>query len=141
MLIPICLYLVAIVFLNNSLQEQPQFIIDETTGQITAYKTKAGADTEFPFSSKIENIYHFSNVASNSNQTAPIDYKHIVLEGASTTPMTAFSINGTSYFSEFTKGEDSSNGERLFLNHDGKIGDILKGIRTSNSTFSILLIN
>lgn len=55
--------------------------------------------------------------------------------------MKEFSINGTSYFSEFTKGEDSSGGERLFLNHDGKIGDILKGVRTSNSTFSILLIN
>lgn len=105
------------------------------------HKVQGGADTVLPFSSRIENIYHFSNVASNSNQTAPIDYKHIILEGASATPMKEFSINGTSYFSEFTKGEDSSNGERLFLNHDGKIGDILKGVRTSNSSFSILLIN
>ena len=104
------------------------------------HKVQGGADSVLPFSSKVESIYHFSNVASNSNQTAPIDYKCIVLEGASATPMTEFSINGTSYFSEFTKGEDSSNGERLFLNHDGKSGDVLKGTRTNNSTFSILLI-
>ena len=35
--------------LNNNLNAQPQFIYD-ANGQITGYKTKAGADTVFPFS-------------------------------------------------------------------------------------------
>jgi hypothetical protein len=29
----------------------PEFVIDKSTGKITGYKTKAGADTVFPFSS------------------------------------------------------------------------------------------
>ena len=36
--------------LNSSLESQPDFIYDET-GKITGYKTKAGADTVFPFKS------------------------------------------------------------------------------------------
>ena len=101
---------------------------------------EVGADTWNFFSSEIESMYHFANIASNTNQTAPIDYKCIVLEASTAIPMTAFSINGTSYFSEFINGEDSYNGQRLFLNYDGKSGDVLNGTRTSNSTFSVLLI-
>lgn len=40
---------------NNSLEEQPQFVYDEN-GKITGYKTKVGADTVFPFSSEITKI-------------------------------------------------------------------------------------
>lgn len=36
--------------INSSLESQPDFIYDET-GKITGYKTKAGADTVFPFKS------------------------------------------------------------------------------------------
>lgn len=35
---------------NESLGGVSQFIVDETTGQLTGYKTKVGADTVFPFS-------------------------------------------------------------------------------------------
>lgn len=35
---------------NSSLQDQPDFVYD-STGKITGYKTKVGADTVFPFSS------------------------------------------------------------------------------------------
>lgn len=35
--------------LNSSLESQPNFVYD-STGKITGYKTKAGADTVFPFS-------------------------------------------------------------------------------------------
>ena len=104
------------------------------------HKVQGGADSVLPFSSKIEKMYHFSNIASNSNQTAPFDYKCIVLEETTASKMTAFSINGTSYFDDFINGESNSNGQRLFLNHDGKSGYVLKGTRTNNSTFSILLI-
>lgn len=34
---------------NSSLESQPNFVYD-STGKITGYKTKAGADTVFPFS-------------------------------------------------------------------------------------------
>ena len=36
--------------LNSSLGGVSQFIVDDSTGKITGYKTKAGADTVFPFS-------------------------------------------------------------------------------------------
>lgn len=54
MLIPICLYLVAIVFLNNSLTadnaQKFQFAYDSESGKY-GYKAKVeGADTFFPFS-------------------------------------------------------------------------------------------
>lgn len=37
--------------LNRDLGAAPEFVIDKSTGKITGYKTKAGADTVFPFSS------------------------------------------------------------------------------------------
>ena len=37
--------------LNSDLGAVPEFVIDKSTGKITGYKTKAGADTVFPFSS------------------------------------------------------------------------------------------
>lgn len=37
--------------LNRDLGAVPEFVIDKSTGKITGYKTKAGADTVFPFSS------------------------------------------------------------------------------------------
>ena len=37
--------------LSNNLGAVPEFVIDKSTGKITGYKTKAGADTVFPFSS------------------------------------------------------------------------------------------
>lgn len=40
----------AINILNNNLNSHPQFIYD-ADGKITGYKTKAGADTVFPFNS------------------------------------------------------------------------------------------
>ena len=36
--------------LNSSLESQPNFVYD-STGKITGYKTKVGADTVFPFKS------------------------------------------------------------------------------------------
>lgn len=43
------LYMVFQLIINSSLQDQPTFQYD-STGKITGYKTKAGADTVFPFS-------------------------------------------------------------------------------------------
>ena len=37
--------------LSRDLSAVPEFVIDKSTGKITGYKTKAGADTVFPFSS------------------------------------------------------------------------------------------
>lgn len=37
--------------LSSDLGAVPEFVIDKSTGKITGYKTKAGADTVFPFSS------------------------------------------------------------------------------------------
>lgn len=37
--------------LISDLGAAPEFVIDKSTGKITGYKTKAGADTVFPFSS------------------------------------------------------------------------------------------
>ena len=37
--------------LSRDLGAVPEFVIDKSTGKITGYKTKAGADTVFPFSS------------------------------------------------------------------------------------------
>ena len=37
--------------LISDLSAVPEFVIDKSTGKITGYKTKAGADTVFPFSS------------------------------------------------------------------------------------------
>lgn len=34
---------------NSNLSAVPEFVIDKSTGKITGYKTKAGADTVFPF--------------------------------------------------------------------------------------------
>ena len=41
------------IFHNSSLQDQPIFEYD-STGKITGYKTKVGADTVFPFNNRIK---------------------------------------------------------------------------------------
>lgn len=46
--------------MNSSLGGITQFVVDPNTGKITGYKTEVGADSVFPFSSKIyliEDIY------------------------------------------------------------------------------------
>ena len=49
---------------NNSLEEQPQFVYDEN-GQITGYTTKiGGADTVFPFKSKLELLWTNPDIIS-----------------------------------------------------------------------------
>lgn len=48
-------------------------VIDETTGQITGYKTSVGADTVFPFKSSGDScVYYFANSVGNFN--AQIQY-------------------------------------------------------------------
>ena len=42
--------------LNRDLSAVPEFVIDKSTGKITGYKTKAGADTVFPFSAPLLNM-------------------------------------------------------------------------------------
>lgn len=42
--------------LNRDLSAVPEFVIDKSTGKITGYKTKAGADTVFPFSAQLLNM-------------------------------------------------------------------------------------
>ena len=42
--------------LNSDLGAAPEFVIDKSTGKITGYKTKAGADTVFPFSAPLLNM-------------------------------------------------------------------------------------
>ena len=44
------LHMVFQLIINSSLQDQPTFEYD-STGKITGYKTKVGADTVFPFKS------------------------------------------------------------------------------------------
>lgn len=44
------LYIVFQLIINSSLESQPNFVYD-STGKITGYKTKVGADTVFPFKS------------------------------------------------------------------------------------------
>ena len=48
----------AVKELSNSLNSHPQFIYD-SSGKITGYKTKAGADTVFPFSGGNKMIYFY----------------------------------------------------------------------------------
>lgn len=43
------LHMVFQLIINSSLESQPNFVYD-STGKITGYKTKVGADTVFPFS-------------------------------------------------------------------------------------------
>ena len=42
--------------LISDLGAAPEFVIDKSTGKITGYKTKAGADTVFPFSAPLLNM-------------------------------------------------------------------------------------
>lgn len=42
--------------LSRDLSAVPEFVIDKSTGKITGYKTKAGADTVFPFSAPLLNM-------------------------------------------------------------------------------------
>jgi len=42
--------------LISDLSAVPEFVIDKSTGKITGYKTKAGADTVFPFSAPLLNM-------------------------------------------------------------------------------------
>lgn len=46
----------AVDTLNRDLSAVPEFVIDKSTGKITGYKTKAGADTVFPFSAPLLNM-------------------------------------------------------------------------------------
>lgn len=44
------LHMVFQLIINSSFGGVSQFIVDDSTGKITGYKTKVGADTVFPFS-------------------------------------------------------------------------------------------
>ena len=78
--------------INSSLESQPNFVYD-STGKITGYKTKAGADTVFPFSVSdnidiiylgaqttiiLENDYDNVAVVCNANSTS---FKQITVNG------------------------------------------------------------
>ncbi len=68
--------------LNNNLAQQPIFIYD-SSGKITGYKTKAGADSIFPFSGsgKWEKIYTGSTTTWPSVVTCNVtDYDIILFE-------------------------------------------------------------
>lgn len=57
-------------------QNGVQWILDEETGAIKSYKTKAGADTEFPFS--IAKVYLVGQIPqSNTEKKYTFDCKHI----------------------------------------------------------------
>lgn len=49
-------YFPALTQQNRDLSAVPEFVIDKSTGKITGYKTKAGADTVFPFSAPLLNM-------------------------------------------------------------------------------------
>lgn len=56
----------AVKELYNNLNARPQWITD-STGKITGYKTKGGADTVFPFSSGSKLVYKGVNVGNDGN--------------------------------------------------------------------------
>lgn len=60
----------AVQQLNRSLGGVTQFVVDETTGKITGYKTEVGADTVFPFSGG-EILY--SGILSSTKNTSSGD--------------------------------------------------------------------
>lgn len=74
----------AILTINSSLDEQPDFIYD-ATGKITGYKTKAGADTVFPFKKGIVTFRLYKGVRSGSSLEAfgvdLTDFKKITFYG------------------------------------------------------------
>ena len=86
--------------LNESLGGVSQFIVDETTGQITGYKTKVGADTVFPFSGMLKSgsrlALKTASVSNNSNHTVSasisngLSYKQLFCVGGNAIPY----ING-----------------------------------------------
>lgn len=69
---------------NSSLDEQPDFIYD-ATGKITGYKTKAGADTVFPFKKGIVTFHLYKGIRSGSSLEAfgvdLTDFKKITFYG------------------------------------------------------------
>lgn len=52
--------------IGDAFAEQPEWLYDEF-GKIVAYKTKAGADTEFPFSSNKSNVIDAKFVTNGTN--------------------------------------------------------------------------
>lgn len=63
--------------LNNKLAVQPNWIIDQTTGKITGYKTLGGADTVFPFrgENNIGAAFLFRPYVSEYNKLYLLDVK------------------------------------------------------------------
>lgn len=55
--------------IENAFDKQPEWVYDET-GKITGYKTKAGADTEFPFSSGKYKTAQSTNITWSSVNNA-----------------------------------------------------------------------
>ena len=66
--------------LSRDLSAVPEFVIDKSTGKITGYKTKAGADTVIPFKTE-PLVYDFSdgtfNLSDSSKPYYVKDYKKL----------------------------------------------------------------
>jgi len=78
--------------LNNNLTARPEWIYG-TDGRITGYRTKAGADTEFPFFKKPISLTVYSYYSTAGTFVAPEDGIYIFdIYTTSTTPY--LSING-----------------------------------------------
>ena len=82
--------------LNNNLNSHPQFIYDDE-GRITGYKTKAGADTVFPFSRDVEQVYKSGWVTTKTYKhtyTADEDGQYIIfMHCSSATGNSTYKLN------------------------------------------------
>lgn len=111
------------IFHNSSLQDQPIFEYD-STGKITGYKTKVGADTVFPF----KNVVYLGD-GTTFNVSSYKDYRKFTLNNfvaSSFDTTTAGGVNvgtaGASAHAQIIKSYDNTTGILTFKIRSTVIG-------------------
>ncbi len=121
----------------NNLTSHPQFIYD-ASGKITGYKTRAGADTVFPFNSKFT-----SYKGTNTNSiTADADYNavfFITVHNATSCDIKDCKKNNASISNECLKIRVGNSLDLWIYQDQIKSGDTISFTETANYQYIVLL--
>ena len=101
--------------INSSLTDQPIFEYD-STGKITGYKTKVGADTVFPFSRELKKIGSYTG-----NATITTDFGTSKTIDDFVIAVTQLQIQGSSYQNGDSGGYHSINISKKYNGDTGKL--------------------
>lgn len=101
---------------NNNLMLIPEFIIDPTTGEITGYKTKDGADAVHPFSNFPDILFEAVSGSDTYHQVSSTVYVPKGYKKLTTNKVSGLSINGMGFSGDISnKTYDVAEGDKVTI--------------------------